>query len=238
MGILAQGSQLFMIDPATGLVTEIECITNFNPGGNPADKLDDTCLANTTRRTKKGLRTPGQATMALKPDPANASHVRAFELSESDDEADQDIHFVLGWSDGTTLPTSLTSGPVDTATVTAAGTGYATAPAVGFTGGGGTGATAVATVAGGLVTGITITNGGSGYTSAPTIGLTGGGGTGATATAAVDLEADFVLPASRTWFKFDGYFDDFPMDFGSAALVDGSATVQRNGPAQWIVKTP
>lgn len=88
-------------------------------------------------------------------------------------------------SDATGRVVSVTAGTVSSATVTAGGTGYTTAPTVAFTGGGGTGATATAAFAAGAVTTITITNGGSGYTSAPTVSLTGGGGTGATATAAV-----------------------------------------------------
>ncbi|MEK9136673.1 MAG: DUF2589 domain-containing protein [Bacteroidota bacterium] len=71
-----------------------------------------------------------------------------------------------------------------TLSVTAAGTGYTTAPTVTITGGGGTGAAGTATISGGgAVTGLTLTTPGTGYTSAPTIGFTGGGGTGATATA-------------------------------------------------------
>ena len=58
--------------------------------------------------------------------------------------------------------------------ITSGGSGYATAPTVGFTGGGGTGATAKAIIVGGVVTGITITNPGSGYTSAPSVTFTGG----------------------------------------------------------------
>jgi phage tail sheath protein FI len=79
------------------------------------------------------------------------------------------------------------TGKVMSATVTAPGSGYSSAPAVGFTGGGGTGAAGTAVLGTGgdadKVVGITITANGSGYTSAPTIGLTGGAGTGAAATA-------------------------------------------------------
>ncbi len=69
--------------------------------------------------------------------------------------------------------------------ITAAGTGYTSAPTVTFTAAptGGTTATATATVTAGGVTAITITNPGAGYTSAPTVTITGGAGTGATATA-------------------------------------------------------
>ena len=64
------------------------------------------------------------------------------------------------------------------------GTGYASAPSVSFTGGGGTGAAATAEVSNGQVVSINMTTYGSGYTSAPTVALSGGGGTGATAAAA------------------------------------------------------
>lgn len=79
----------------------------------------------------------------------------------------------------------VSSSAVTAAVVTAGGTAYATAPTVGFTGGGGLGAAATAYVSGGAVVGIMITDPGIGYTSAPTVGFTGGGGSGATATAIV-----------------------------------------------------
>jgi Protein of unknown function (DUF2589) len=74
---------------------------------------------------------------------------------------------------------------VQSVSVTAAGTGYTSAPTVAFAGGGpnASGATALAIVTAGAVTGFTVTNPGSGYTADPTVTLTGGGGTLATATA-------------------------------------------------------
>ena len=77
-----------------------------------------------------------------------------------------------------------------------AGTGYATAPTVAFSGGGGSGAAATATVLNGVVTGITVTNGGTGYTSAPTVSFSGGGGSGAAATATIAAGA--VTAVTRT----------------------------------------
>jgi hypothetical protein len=68
---------------------------------------------------------------------------------------------------GATAVSTISGGAVTSATVTAAGSGYTTAPAVRFSGGGGTGATATAMVSGGAVTSVSITAGGSGYTSAP-----------------------------------------------------------------------
>lgn len=102
MSVLTQGTQIFFIDPefdSNGAgVREIECATSFNPGGNPADQIEDTCLSATTRSYRPGLRTPGQATLALNADPANTSHVRLHALGESDPSPV--LSFAVGWSDG------------------------------------------------------------------------------------------------------------------------------------------
>jgi hypothetical protein len=91
-----------------------------------------------------------------------------------------DVFFLFGPSMG-----SLTTGLVSGVTITNAGTGFTTAPTIGFTGGGGSGAAATATIdtSAGIVTSITVTNPGTGYTSAPTVTFTGGGGSAAAATA-------------------------------------------------------
>ncbi len=83
--------------------------------------------------------------------------------------------------------TSLTlkASSVKSVTVTNGGSGYTSAPAVTFVGGGGKNATGVATVSGGVVTAVTLTKIGYGYTSEPSVFFTGGGGTGAAATANV-----------------------------------------------------
>lgn len=76
-----------------------------------------------------------------------------------------------------------TSGGILTIRVTNGGTGYTSAPTIGFTGGGGSGASATATVSGGAVTLITVNAAGSGFTSIPTVTFTGGGGSNAAAVA-------------------------------------------------------
>ena len=69
--------------------------------------------------------------------------------------------------------------------VSAAGSGYTSAPTLSFSGGSGTGATATTALSGATLGSITTTAAGSGYTSAPTVTVTGGAGTGATATAII-----------------------------------------------------
>lgn len=101
MSVLTQGTQLFVF--AHGEVSEIECITAFNPGSNQADQIEDTCLSEKSTRTyKKGLRTPAQASATLNADPENASHLMLSNLAESADQ--EDLVFAIGWSDGESTP--------------------------------------------------------------------------------------------------------------------------------------
>lgn len=76
--------------------------------------------------------------------------------------------------------TSAQATTVATVPVTGAGSGYTSAPTVGFSGGGGTGAKAHAVLSGGTVASVVVDDPGFGYTSAPTATLSGGGGSGAT----------------------------------------------------------
>lgn len=103
------------------------------------------------------------------------------------------------------------------------GTGYTTAPSVGFSGGGASQqAQATATISGGVVTAITITNPGRGYTSAPTIAITGGGGTGATATANAE---NFTVVGATVTDGGSGYTSQPAIDFtgGDGGLAAATA---------------
>lgn len=232
MAVLAQGTQVYMLDPDTGEVVAIECATAFNPGGAPADQIETTCLEDGTRTYARGLRTPGTATLSINADPQYESHIRLHELSETDSQ--DYIKFAIGWSDGTEPPT-VVSGSISNITVTDPGSDY-TSATVAISGGGGSGATATATVEAGEITAITITDAGVGYTSAPTVTISGDG-SGATAVATVtDDGDDFVLPDSRTWFTFEGYVADFPMDFAANSVVTTEVSIQRSGGSAWIPK--
>lgn len=113
MSILTQGTQVYaLVPPATGTgpltVMEVECATAFNPGGAPAEQIEDTCLSSKERTYKKGLRTPGQASLTVNADPNNASHIRMHQLSEAD--GDTAVRWAVGWADGTAAPTLNTAG--------------------------------------------------------------------------------------------------------------------------------
>jgi hypothetical protein len=83
------------------------------------------------------------------------------------------FEFALVTSTNTSSPATATatlSGSFVTSyTVVSGGNGYASAPTVTVTGGGGSGATATATISGGKVTAINPGSAGSGYTSTPTV---------------------------------------------------------------------
>lgn len=110
MSKLTQGTQLYVIDPrgSEPAVLVINCITGFNPGGAPKSQIDDTCLDETeAMRYRAGLKAPGQATINLNADPTNASHVALYELYE--DPLVEDLHWVVGWSDGKDIPPTIDS---------------------------------------------------------------------------------------------------------------------------------
>ena len=156
MSVLTQGTKVYFIDPDDLSIVAVQCATAFNPGGQPADQIEDTCLEELIARTyKKGLRTPGQASLTINADPQYASHVRLHELSE--ESTDRNIKWAVGWSDGTSPPTA-------------------------------------------------------------------------------DSDGDFVLPTTRTWFTFDGYVSDFPLDFAMNTVVVTAATIQRSGGSTWTPK--
>jgi hypothetical protein len=155
MSILAQGTQIYFIDPADDSVVAVVCATSFNPGGAPADQVEDTCLEEFERSYLPGLRTPGQASIGLNADPRNESHIRLHELSEENPQPV--LKWAVGWSDGTAAPT-------------------------------------------------------------------------------VDSSGDFELPATRTWFTFQGYVSDFPFDFAQNSVVTSTVSVQRSGGSAWVPK--
>lgn len=163
MSMLTQGTQVYALvptdlDPETFEVLNVQCATEFSPGGSPAEQIEDTCLEEINARSyMRGLRTPGQASLTINADPRNTSHVKLHQLSES--EKATPIKWAIGWSDGVGIPP----------TVTVGGT-------------------------------------------------------------------DFTLPATRTWFTFQGFVSDFPFDFSANAIVSTAVAIQRSGGSAWVPK--
>ncbi len=113
MSVLTQGTKVYaLVPPASGfgphVVMQIECATAFNPGGSPKEQIEDTCLEDSERSYKPGLRTPGQASLTINADPSNASHIRLHQLAEMN--GDTTMKWAVGWSDGTAAPTVNSAG--------------------------------------------------------------------------------------------------------------------------------
>lgn len=47
----------------------------------------------------------------------------------------------------------------------------------------------------------------------------------------VDSDGEFELPAGRTWYQFNGYVADFPLDFSLNTVVKSTIQIQRTGTA-------
>lgn len=85
--------------------------------------------------------------------------------------------------------------------VTNGGSGYITAPTVGFSGGGGSGAAATAVIQNGQVVAVVMTAAGTGYTTAPSVTFTGGLGSGAAAVAQIiNGSIPTEIPTKLMWY--------------------------------------
>lgn len=58
-----------------------------------------------------------------------------------------------------------------------------------------------------------------------------------TSAAAVDSNDDYDLPTDRTWYTFNGYVADFPLDFATNSVVKTTVSIQRTGNATLTEKT-
>ena len=143
----AQGTHLYVIDPADDSLMPVTCITTLEGIDSSWDQIETTCLESLDRSYEPGMRTPGQMTFGINFDPSNATHLRLHALYEA---GAVDLKFAVGMSDGTAPPT-------------------------------------------------------------------------------VDTAGDFVLPTSRTWLTFVGYFTSYPFAFAQGSLVQPTIGVQISG---------
>jgi Pro-kumamolisin, activation domain/PEP-CTERM motif len=110
-------------------------------------------------------------------------------------------------------------------TLSAKGSGYATAPTCTLTGGGGAGGTCTATTTS-TVAALTLTAAGTGYNATPTCALSGGGGTGATCTIKADPIATLALTAGGT-----GYTSTPTCAIAGGGGTGATCTARRSGSA-------
>ena len=101
MTIKSQGTDLFTIDPDTGTLLDVGCITSLDGIDTAIDQIETTCLNDLARTYESGLATPGAATFGLQFDPSEPAHIRLHQLKT----AGVTLQWVVGFSDGTASPT-------------------------------------------------------------------------------------------------------------------------------------
>ncbi len=101
MTIKSQGTDLYTIDPATGTLLDVGCITSLDGIDTAIDQIETTCLNSLSRTYEAGLATPGAATFGLQFDPSEVNHIRLHQLKT----AGTQLKWAIGFSDGTVAPT-------------------------------------------------------------------------------------------------------------------------------------
>lgn len=109
MTIKSQGTDLYTIDPATGALLDVGCITSLDGIDTAIDQIETTCLNDITRTYEAGLSTPGAATFGLQFDPSEVNHIRLHQLKT----AGTQLKWAIGFSDGTVAPTAGTDSSGD-----------------------------------------------------------------------------------------------------------------------------
>jgi len=96
----AQGSELYTIDPDTGDLIDVGCVTEINGIDTTIEQNETTCLRDLTRTYEAGLGTPGTATFGVQFNPQEAVHRRLLALKK----AGTTLKWAVGFSDGTGIP--------------------------------------------------------------------------------------------------------------------------------------
>ena len=109
MTIKSQGTDLYTIDPATGALLDVGCITSLDGIDTAIDQIETTCLNDITRTYEAGLSTPGAATFGLQFGPSEVNHIRLHQLKT----AGTQLKWAIGFSDGTVAPTTGTDSSGD-----------------------------------------------------------------------------------------------------------------------------
>lgn len=58
-----------------------------------------------------------------------------------------------------------------------------------------------------------------------------------TAAASTDSSGDYDLSTARTWYQFNAYVKDFPMDFSTNSVVKSSIALKRTATSTWTAKS-
>lgn len=103
--VLTRGTEIYCYAPtavgsSTKAVFKVEGAIEFNPGDETAEEIQTTELAERESHTfVTGLRDPGEASITIQVDPTNPNHKLMHDLRG------KQLEFLVGWSDGASVPT-------------------------------------------------------------------------------------------------------------------------------------
>lgn len=95
-----QGTDLYAIDPDTGTLIDVGCVTSIDGIDQQIEQIETTCLQDNSRTYIAGLATPGTATFGLSTDTANPEHIRLHQLYK----AGTTLKWAIGWSEAPGVP--------------------------------------------------------------------------------------------------------------------------------------
>lgn len=104
MSVKTQGTDLYFIDPDSGEVMEVGCITSIDGIDSSVEQIETTCLNDTARTYEAGLATPGNATFGINTDPTDPTHIRLNELKR----LGTTLRWAIGWSESPGTPPTVT----------------------------------------------------------------------------------------------------------------------------------
>lgn len=93
MAIKTQGTNLYAMDPETGEVIDVGCVTQISGIDETLDQIETTCLGDRTRTYESGLATPGTANFTLQFDPQNPVHVEMYNYKKVGKKLDWAVGF-------------------------------------------------------------------------------------------------------------------------------------------------
>lgn len=98
-----QGTDLYAIDPDTGTLIDVGCVTSIDGIDTQIEQIETTCLQDNSRTYIAGLGTPGTATFGLSTDTANPEHIRLHQLYK----AGTTLKWAVGWSEAPGVPPAI-----------------------------------------------------------------------------------------------------------------------------------
>lgn len=103
MAVKTQGSNLYAMDPETGDVIDVGCVTQISGIDQTLEQIEVTCLGDDARSYVAGLATPGTANFTVQFDPQNPVHIQMYNYKK----AGKVLHWAVGFRDQEAIDTGI-----------------------------------------------------------------------------------------------------------------------------------